>query len=437
MWGFMTPGARIQTAIDLLEMIEHPPDGRTDVPADTVVSGYMRGRRYIGSKDRRAISELVYGVLRHRAEIDWRLAGPAATTRLRVLAGLRILKDWTGTDLALTFDGGPYRPDPVTEKEMAALEEMLVERGARPPAVQANLPDWLASQFSAAFGNAAESEAEALHAPAPVDLRVNSLKGDRTAAMTALASAEVAAEPTPHSPVGLRLSGRTPLGNLAAYRDGLVEVQDEGSQLCALLTAAAPGETVLDYCAGAGGKTLALAAMMQNQGRIVATDIDRRRLRSLSKRAERAGVTMVETIDLSSDDLPDLGVFNRVLVDAPCSGSGAWRRHPEAPWRLTVERLDGYMAQQREILARAATHVQKGGCLIYVTCSLFPQENQAQVEQFLSAHGDFEAMAVDAVWRDCVGTEPPAVDAGQPGLLLTPHRSGTDGFYIALMQRAG
>ncbi len=433
----MTPGARIQTAIDLVEMIEHPPDGRADVPADAVVSGYMRGRRYIGSKDRRAISDLVYGVLRHRAEIDWRLAGPATTTRLRVLAGLRILKDWTGTDLVQAFDGGPYRPDPVTGTEMAALEEMSVERGPRPPAVQANLPDWLASQFSAAFGESEWAEAEALHAPAPVDLRVNTLKGDRAAAMAALVAAEVAAEPTPHSPVGLRLAGRTPLGNLAAYRDGLVEVQDEGSQICALLTGAAPGEAVLDYCAGAGGKTLALAAMMQNQGRIVATDVDRRRLGSLSKRAERAGVTMVESIDLESADLPELGVFDRVVVDAPCSGSGAWRRHPEAPWRLTEERLDGYLIQQRKILARAATHVQKGGVLTYITCSLFPQENQAQVEHFLAEHGDFEALALDAIWRDCIGTEPPVMDPAQPGLLLTPHRSGTDGFYIALMQRTG
>ena len=146
---------------------------------------------------------------------------------------------------------------------------------------------------------------------------------------------------------------------------------------------------------------------------------------------------MVEAIDLQSADLPELGVFDRVVVDAPCSGSGAWRRHPEAPWRLTEERLDGYLIQQRKILARAATHVQKGGVLTYITCSLFPQENQAQVEHFLAEHGDFEALAVDAIWRDCIGTEPPVMDPAQPGLLLTPHRSGTDGFYIALMQRTG
>ena len=434
----MTPGARIQAAIELLDAIEQPPDGREDVPADVVISGYLRGRRYIGSKDRRAINGLVYGVLRHRAEIDWRLGDVPATTRLRVLAGLAILREWQEVDLPQAFDGGPYRPEPLSDAEAAAAAAVSEDRGPRPLAIRANLPDWLTGEFEAAFGDGAAAEADAMHAPPPVDLRVNRLKTGRDAALEALAAADIAAAATPHSPVGLRLEGRTPLGNLAAYRDGLVEVQDEGSQLCALLTGAAPDEAVLDFCAGAGGKTLALAAMMQDQGRLLAADVDRRRLGSLAKRAARAGVSIIETQILDSDTPSDLGTFDRVVVDAPCSGSGAWRRHPEAPWRLNESRFAAYIDQQSQILARAARHVRPGGLLAYITCSIFPGENQNQVARFLETHADFTQEDAGTAWQALVGVPVPDGDTSErPGLLLTPHRTGTDGFFLALLRRAG
>ena len=435
----MTPGARIQTAIELLEAIGQPPAGREDVPADTVLSGYFRGRRYIGSKDRRAISGLVYGVLRHRAEIDWRLGGLQPVARLQVLAALRLLDEWKPIDLAQAFDGGTYRPAPLEDAEVDALTVLGQDRGPRPLGVRANLPEWLAARFEDSFGGSAAEEADAMHPAAPIDLRVNSLKSQRTDVLTMLEGEGIEASATPHSPLGVRLVKRTPLGNLAAYKDGLVEVQDEGSQLCALLTGAMPGEAVLDYCAGGGGKSLAMAAMMEDRGRLLATDTDAGRLGSLTKRAARAGVTMIETRRLAADEAGDLGVFDRVVVDAPCSGSGAWRRHPEAPWRLTEARFESYLHAQTEILDRASSHVRPGGWLIYITCSIFPEENQQQITGFVGKHSDFIQLDAAEIWGSGFDGPPPGNDAGpeRPGLLLTPYRCGTDGFFIAILKRAG
>jgi 16S rRNA (cytosine967-C5)-methyltransferase len=431
----MTPGARIQTAIELLELILQPPAGRQDVPADTVVSGYLRGRRYIGSKDRRAINGLVFGALRHRAEIAWRLDARELTPRLMAIGALGILDDWQSVDLTRAFDGGLYRPDPLTGAETEAVAAVKTDRGQRPLAARANLPAWLAEKFGDAFGAAAADEADAMHGPPPVDLRVNSLKCNRDVALAALAADGIDAAVTALSPLGLRLSGRRPLGNSTAWRNGLVEVQDEGSQLCALLTGAAPGEAVLDYCAGAGGKALALAAMMVDKGRLLATDVDPRRLGSLGKRAARAGATIIETRALNGGG-PEPGTFDCVVVDAPCSGSGAWRRHPEAPWRLTEAGFQAYLDLQQAILAQAAGHVRPGGRLAYITCSVFPAENQQQVARFLDAHGGFAADDMAGIWRETLPGDPPT-GAGPEGLLLTPHRTGTDGFYMARLRRAG
>ncbi len=453
----MTPGARIQTAIDLLELILTPPAGREEVPADALLSGYFRGRRYIGSKDRRAVSELVYTVLRRRAEIDWLADQAPQPARRRVLAALR-LQDWGPEDFEAAFDGGQYRPAPLDDAEKRLISEPRKTAGhptgqspGQPPeqpplSVQANVPDWLAAHYAdglpSGAGFSLEAEIGGLVTPAPVDLRVNTLKGDRAVALAALAGAEIDATPTDISPWGVRLAGRTPLGNLPAYREGLLEVQEEGSQLCALLTGAAPGEEVLDFCAGAGGKTLALAAMMQNRGRLLATNTDGGRLAALAKRATRAGATMIESRKIAADESADLGAFDRVMVDAPCSGSGAWRRHPEAPWRLTEARFDGYIRAQTEIVSRAAGYVRPGGWLIYITCSVFPQENQQQIERFVRDHPDFSQADAAEIWRAALDRPPPGEPTvgfrgpEHPGLLLTPHRCGTDGFFLALLRRA-
>src|SRR5690606_19924675 len=270
--------------------------------------------------------------------------------------------------------------------------------------------------------------------PAPVDLRVNTLKATREEARAALAEAGVEAEPTPLSPLGLRLAGRGALPALAAFPHGLVEVHDEGTRIDALRVGARPGESVADYCAGAGGKTLALAAAMANRGRLVAGDISDWRLRGLGPRLARAGVTMVETAaGAALDTLPD-AAFDRVLVDAPCSGSGTWRRNPEARWRLTSAAVDDAVARQRAILEAAARLVKPGGRLLYATCSVLAAENDRQLEWFLAGHDAFAALQADAAWRDAIGGAPPAGATGS-WLHLAPARHGTDGFFAAPLER--
>jgi len=419
----MTPGARVAAAIELLAKIE-----ALDRPADGVVRGYLRARRYIGSKDRRAITDLVYGVLRAQARLDWwvaRLAPAAGGARARVLAALVMIERRPAEQVAALFDGGRYHPDPLETEEdrllaaLAGLDRAGTDRldhPEQPQWVRGEQPQWLLARLAESFGDDLERELAALLREAPLDLRVNTLKTDRETARAALAVEGIEAAPTPLSPLGLRVAGRHTLPSLAAFRDGLVEVQDEGSQLVALLTDARPGLAVADLCAGAGGKTLALAAAMRGQGRaegrgegrLVALDREARRLERAGPRLARAGAAAAELRPLTGADDPWLaenaGAFDRVLVDAPCSGSGAWRRHPDARWRLSEAQLAAYLELQRAILERAAPLVAPGGRLVYATCSLLPDENGAQVARFLEAHGDFAPLPVPQVWAEAVGT---------------------------------
>jgi 16S rRNA (cytosine967-C5)-methyltransferase len=293
--------------------------------------------------------------------------------------------------------------------------------GAAVLADRASFPAWLTPEIERQFGADAAAEMAALTAAAPTDLRANGLKATREDAAAALAAEGVATTPTPLSPLGLRLATRANLAGLRAFRDGLVEVQDEASQLVALMAGAAPGMAVLDLCAGAGGKTLALAAAMRNRGRLLACDTDARRLARLGPRLARSGAAIVETRALRGGE--NLGGFDRVLVDAPCSGSGTWRRHPDAKWRLTPERLDTYRAAQAALLREGAARVKQGGRLVFATCSLLPSEGRGRIEAFLAeAGGTFRI--VDAL---------PAL--GPAPYLLTPHRHGTDGFFAAVLER--
>ncbi len=436
----MTPAARVQTAIEILERVES--DAR---PADQVVTGMLRGRRYIGSKDRRAINALVYDTLRSKARLDWWLAragappaeAPAARPRLRLLALQALGPD--GQPAEALFDGSPYGPLPLSAEEAAlaaALSGCGLDHPEQPPAVRAELPDWLHARFEAALGAACESELAALRREAPLDLRVNTLKATRAEAVEALRAESIDAVATPWSPVGLRLSGRRALPATRAFRDGLVEVQDEASQLAALLVEAEPGMAVADLCAGAGGKTLALAAAMAGRGRLVALDRDPERLARAAPRLARAGVTCVEQRVLSDGAdawlAAEAGAFDRVLVDAPCSGAGAWRRNPDARWRLTEAACDAMTTLQAEILQSAAGLVRPGGRLIYATCSLLAEENERQVEAFLAAQPDFALLPYGPIWQDRLGQAPP--DAA-PSLTLTPARHGTDGFFVAILER--
>ena len=276
----------------------------------------------------------------------------------------------------------------------------------------------------------------ALNTPAPTDLRVNSLKADRAMARAALAAEGVMTEPTPWSPIGLRLAERVTLGGRTALKDGLVEVQDEGSQLTALLVDARPGMRVVDFCAGAGGKTLALAASMANRGRLVACDVSVHRLERATRRLRRSGVGNVERRTLTSERdkwvKHHAGGFDRVLVDAPCLGIGAWRRNPGDKWRVTKEDLAHLVVRQREIVSNAARLVRPGGRLIYATCSLLHEENEAQAEALLAALPEFSVVPAAQVWHETIGGTAPG---GERYLRLTPARHGTDGFFIAIFER--
>jgi 16S rRNA (cytosine967-C5)-methyltransferase len=435
----VTPGARIAAAIEILAAIDA--GGR---PADDIAADYFRRRRYIGAKDRVQVAAHVYAALRHRAVLDWWIARAskdevAPDARSRAIAVLLLLDKWNPDDVAASFDGGRFRPaglSPAETRLARGLAGRTLTHPEMPRATACDLPDWLEPHLAAVYGSRLEDEMAALNTPAPFDLRVNALKADRETARRALAAEHIHAEPTPWSPLGLRLKHRAPLAATSAFKDGLVEVQDEGSQLAALLADARPGMRVVDFCAGAGGKTLALAAQMQNRGKLVACDVAAWRLERAGTRLRRAGISNVERRPLSSER--DLWVkhhakgFDRVFVDAPCLGVGSWRRNPDGKWRTTPRDLAELVPRQRDILASAARLVKPGGRLVYATCSLLHEENEAQAEAFLAAHPDFLLYPAGRAWAETIAGDSPA---GDEYLRLTPSRHGTDGFFVGVFER--
>ncbi len=442
----MTPGARLQAAIELLGEMQN-----TTSPADRVSAAFFRSRRYMGGQDRRDVIERAYRVLRRQAALDWWIerAAPGSTfdetdrQRARVIASLALSDHWDFDRIAGSFDGGQYRPPTLDSHErplLRALSGKTLHDAAQPLAVRYEIPAWLEGEFRAVFGDRLERELAALMGEAATDLRANTLKADREQAIAALAKEGVEGRATPLSPLGIRVAGRPPLASLQCFKAGLIEVQDEGSQLIALLTEAKPGQRVVDFCAGAGGKTLALAAAMNNKGKLVATDVLKGRIERASTRLNRAGVHNVERHGLTSERDPwvkrHAGTFDRVLVDAPCSGSGTWRRNPDAKWRLKPSDIDELIELQRRILMSASRLVKPGGRLVYATCSLLPRENGEQVDWFLSQSPDFSALPVADVWRSAIGGEaPPSSSGAGPYLSLTPASHGTDGFFVAILQR--
>jgi len=390
----MTPAARAGAAIEILDEVIAAARGG-GAAADTLISRYFANRRYAGSKDRRAVRALVYGAIR-----AWPEAPPSGRAALLGLAD---------ADVAALFDGSAHAPEPVGEGEIV-------------PQPQGTVPPWLESRLDPLVG---PEERPALLERAPLDLRVNLLRGTRDEALAALPDAA----PTPLSPLGLRLPDGTRVEETEAWRSGLVEVQDEGSQLLAMACAAAPDATVVDLCAGAGGKTLALAAAMGNRGRLVASDIDRGRLSRMRPRLERAGVSIVEPRLLDPkrerEALADLaGAADLVLVDAPCSGTGTWRRNPELRWRLTPERLARFVTAQAHLLDFGWELVRPGGVLVYAVCSLLAEEGRGQAEAFAA--------------RSSAVSEVVPMPGGRPagsGRLLTPAQDGTDGFFVARWRR--
>ena len=392
----MTPAARVQAAIELLDAVIAAARERGP-PADRLIGDYFRQRRYAGSKDRRAVRELVYDAIR--------LCGPVpANGRAAMLA----LGERNPAIRAL-FDGSPHGPAPIGNDEI--------------PAETGLAPQWLVDAL--AGSGVAGADAAALLGRAPLDLRVNALKASReTLALP------VPAEPTA-APHGLRLAEPASIEQWEAFRGGLVEVQDTGSQLTCEAVAARPGETVIDLCAGGGGQTLALAAAMANEGTLLACDTDRTRLSRLGPRAARAGAGMITTRLINPGQelamLEDFaGRADAVLVDAPCSGTGTWRRNPEVRWRLTPDQLAAYAAIQDRLLAIGAVLVRPGGRLVFVTCSLLDAEGRDRVAAFLAGHPEWSADVLDL----------PLGEARGCGWRLAPHRDGTDGFFIARLSRA-
>ncbi len=431
----MTPAARVAAAIELVAAIDHAPRK----PADAVANAFFRERRYIGSGDRRAISERAWAVIRSRRRLTWWLARSEARISPRMLvAASLMLEGWTGDGLIQTYAGGQYAPDKLSPTEkpvLKALEGRTLNHPAMPTGVRIEAPDWIVPLLEARFGAHLTEEMAAMDLPAPLDLRVNLLKSDRDSARAALAEVGVMAEPTALSPWGLRIPGRQPIVALKPFQDGVVEIQDEGSQLIAAVVGAKPEMRVADWCAGAGGKTLALAMTMENRGHIVASDVAAHRLEAAVKRLRRAGVHNVEQHMPEAGDKwikRRAGTFDRVLVDAPCTGTGTWRRNPDARQRLTERDLAELVTKQAMILDQASRLVRKSGRLIYATCSLLREENEAQVEAFLAGHPDFTLRPLDEAWTLATPLPCPG-----PYLSLTPLSHGTDGFFAAVLERVG
>ncbi len=413
----MKPAARIQAVIEILEGLSH-----TDKPIDRTLRDWGRAHRFAGSKDRAAIAERIFAIQRHRASFAWRMQSD--TPRSLAIASL-LQEGFDEAALETIFSGERYAPPKLTEEDRALI---LAPPAESPPLyVQGEFPEFLTSELSERFGENLLAEMAALSERAPIDLRVNTLKATRDDVLNQLRDAGFDAAPAPYSPCAIRIpqgEGSAALSKSPAFESGLFEFQDEAAQIASLLCGAKPGMRVLDYAAGAGGKSLALAALMNNDGAIEARDIRAEALEQLEKRAARAGAAIIATTQSQ-------GPFDLVLVDAPCSGSGTWRRQPELKWRITPAKLARFTAIQDELLARAAGLVAPGGRLVYATCSVLPCENERRIGAFLAGNPRFSALAPAGLWRDI--TSQPAPPGMGEFFAASPYLTGTDGFFAAVL----
>jgi 16S rRNA (cytosine967-C5)-methyltransferase len=397
---------------------------RFDYPADAVVSRYFREHRELGHADRAFVAETVFAVLRRGRSIEARCAGKLSD-RARLLVALAVTRGWSQRELAPVLKAG--------EEEWLAVAKALPEAELA-PAVRCDLPDWLYERLAAQYGaDEALALAQALNQPAPLDLRVNTLKTSREALLEVLTADGMAAVPGALSPLAVRLRDKPALARHPLFLAGAFEVQDEGSQLLGYLLEPKRGEMVVDFCAGAGGKTLLLGALMRNTGRLYAFDVSDRRLAKLKPRLARSGLSNVHPARIEHERDTKIkrlsGKADRVLVDAPCSGLGTLRRNPDLKWRQDESSVAELTAKQAAILAAAATLVRPGGRLVYATCSLLHAENEAIVEAFLAGHPGFTLVpAADVLARQGIEVE------GEM-LRLLPHRHRTDGFFAAILER--
>jgi 16S rRNA (cytosine967-C5)-methyltransferase len=417
----MRPDALLEVTAELLRRVlkfEHP--------ADRVVASFFREHSRLGARERHGLAETVFEVLRSRL-LYVHLARQGQGSLERRLAILA----WRG-------DAGYLRAALSQPEAEWLMQADAIDRSGLPEPLRHNLPDWLVGLLRPSRGDSFGSLAESLMRPAPLDLRVNLLKAKRDQALEALERENVEVQPTPLSPIGLRVTGKPSLAHVEAVEQGLVEVQDEGSQLLTLLVEARRGEMVVDFCAGAGGKTLALGAAMRNTGRLYALDTSGHRLAALQPRLARSGLSNVHTLQLAherDDRLARLrGKVDRVLVDAPCSGLGTLRRHPDLKWRLTPQAIADYAGLQQAILASAASLLKPGGRLVYATCSLLEAENESVVRAFEAAGEGFRRVpALEILERIHVPQAATLVEGDN--FRLWPDRHETDGFFASIWQR--
>lgn len=420
--------AQIQTAIEVTDEI-----GCRDTPADRVMAGFFKSRRHVGSSDKAVIADVVYEVQRWRGLYAWMLdeKGMEETPRALVLAHLTR----TGVDLdglKAIFTSQYHAPEALNDVERKLVLRLKDVDPTRAPAwARYSCQDWLVEEFSRTFGDAYGAQLAGLNTRAPTDIRVNTLKTTRETLKDALTVVGLNPQVTPYSPLGLRFEGRKPLYTQDLFKAGHFEIQDEAAQLVAMLMSDKLGAWVVDFCAGGGGKTLALAALMKNKGRLEALDIHERRLEEIRPRLIRAGVHNCRATLLKSEHdgwiKRHTGQIDTVLVDAPCSGSGTWRRNPDAKWRLTPARLQELTEIQASILTSAAHLVKPDGRMVYATCSLLKRENDDQINTFLAHHPDFSLLPVEEAW-------PESPFQGE-ALHVTPAQHGCDGFYAAVLQR--
>ncbi len=424
----MKEPARLESTLEILTL-----QGSTKKPLDQICHGYFKTRRYIGSKDRQTITSYVYGIMRHRASCDWwalerglspLLLRPVDASRIRLLAYLRLFEKIPRDQIGMLFSGEKYAPLKLSDKEKSIFEK-LPDHKTLPPWVEGEFPEWLFPFLKRRFGENLKAEIRAFLDQAPLDLRVNTLKTTREDALSIIEKTGLSAVPTSLSPWALRIQQRENITQTKAFQEGLIEVQDEGSQLIVTLLDVKPGHTVLDLCAGAGGKTLGLAAAMQNKGRIIATDTAAWRLKRTKERLKRSGVFNVELREITG--IHDKWLkrqkdrFDRILVDAPCSGSGTWRRNPDQKWNITQADVKELTALQQSLLETAALLLKSGGYLVYATCSLLCEENEDVADKFLENNLNFTLV--------------PCGLKGAPFLSLSPLQQGTDGFFAAKFEK--
>lgn len=427
----MKAGAQVAEAIAILDDILYAWSVGERVPADGVMARHYKQHRYIGSKDRQIISGHIFFVLRHKLQLEWWLEklGCPITAKSLVLLTLSFKDKMDLSGIISLFSGKDYSPPKLMPEEQKAIHLVQGEpitHEEQSLMVRRNCPLWLEPYLQETFGENIVEELLALEQEAPLDLRVNTLKTSRDKVLHVLENMGLSPIATPHSPLGIRLNKREPIMTTALFQQGQIEIQDEGSQMLAACVRAEAGQKVIDFCAGAGGKTLAIAALMQNKGRVLALDTHEKRLAQMQKRLARAGVNNVTTRAITSEQDSFLkrhyDSADWVLVDAPCSGTGTWRRNPDSKWRMDARDLLEIIEKQRSILQQASKLVKLNGYLVYATCSLLEVENKHQVDSFLQNNPHFALSDPSSVVPNAI-------------VNMTPNSHQTDGFFAAIMQR--